>query len=160
MMKRIKGILELFRFELPLAAGLCSLLGAIISTGRLPPLGILLSGFLCVFFISSSAMISNDYFDLETDRVNSPARPLPSGRALPGDAILFTAITTILGFAAAARLGSGALVVALIFCALGLFYNWRGKAYGLIGNLMVSACVGIMFIFGAIAVGSPWNPVI
>ena len=64
------------------------------------------------------------------------------------------------GFVAAARLGSGALVVALIFCALGLFYNWRGKAYGLIGNLMVSACVGIIFIFGAIAVGSPWNPVI
>jgi geranylgeranylglycerol-phosphate geranylgeranyltransferase len=35
-----------------------------------------------------------------------------------------------------------------------------GKSAGMIGNLMVSACVAIMFIFGAIAVGQPWNPVI
>jgi len=159
-MTRIKAILQLFRFELPLAAGVCTLLGAVISAGKLPPFGILLPGFLCVFFISSSAMISNDYFDLEIDRVNVPGRPLPSGRALPRDAILLTAITTSLGLAAAARIGLGALVVALIFWALGLFYNWKGKVTGLIGNLMVSACVGIMFIFGAIAVGAAWNPVI
>ena len=159
-MKRIKGILGLFRFELPLAAGICTLIGAIISAGRLPSFGMLLPGCMCVFFISSSAMISNDYFDLETDRVNAPGRPLPSGRARPGDAVLLTIITTILGLAAAARIGIIALVVALIFWAIGLFYNWIGKASGLIGNLMVSACVGIMFIFGAIAVGAPWNPVI
>ena len=159
-MKRIKGILALFRLELPLAAGICTLLGSVISAGRLPPLGILLPGFLCVFFISSSAMMSNDYFDLETDRINAPARPLPSGQACLGDAVFLTIITTILGLAAAAWIGLAALVVAMIFWAIGLFYNWKGKASGLIGNLMVSACVGIMFIFGAIAVGVPWNPVI
>jgi geranylgeranylglycerol-phosphate geranylgeranyltransferase len=159
-MKRIKGILGLFRFELPLAAGICTLLGSVISAGRLPALVVLLPGCMCVFFISSSAMISNDYFDLETDRVNAPGRPLPSGRARPGDAVLLTIITTILGLAAAARIGIIALVVALIFWAIGLFYNWIGKASGLIGNLMVSACVGIMFIFGAIVVGHLWNPVI
>ena len=158
-MIRFKAILQLFRFELPLAAGICTTLGAVISAGRLPPLGMLLPGFLCVFFISSSSMIANDYFDLATDRINAPGRPLPSGRALPGDAILFTAITTLLGLAAAARIGPDALLVALIFWALGLFYNWKGKASGLAGNLMVSACVGIMFISGAIAVGEPWNPV-
>jgi geranylgeranylglycerol-phosphate geranylgeranyltransferase len=51
-------------------------------------------------------------------------------------------------------------MVALLFWALSLFYNWKGKASGWIGNLMVSACVGIMFIFGAIAVSALWNPVI
>ena len=159
-MKRIKAILQLFRIELPLAAGVCTSIGTIISIGRLPPLGILLPGFLCVFFISSSAMISNDYFDLETDRVNAPERPLPSGNAFPKDAVLFTILTAILGLAAAARIGLTALVVALVFWIIGFLYNWKGKASGLIGNLMVSACVGIMFIFGAIAVGEPWNPVI
>jgi geranylgeranylglycerol-phosphate geranylgeranyltransferase len=159
-MKRIKAIFQLFRFELPLAAGICTLIGAVISAGRLPPWVILLPGFLCVFFISSSAMISNDYFDLETDRVNAPHRPLPSGRARPRDAVLFTAITTILGLISAAWIGLPALMVALLFWALSLFYNWKGKASGWIGNLMVSACVGIMFIFGAIAVSALWNPVI
>jgi geranylgeranylglycerol-phosphate geranylgeranyltransferase len=105
-------------------------------------------------------MISNDYFDLETDRINAPDRPLPSGRALPGDAVLFTVLTSILGLAAAAWVGLIALVVVLVFWVIGLLYNWKGKTSGLIGNLMVSACVGIMFIFGAIAVGEPWNPVI
>jgi len=159
-MIRIKAILQLFRFELPLAAGICTLIGTVISAGGLPHLGILLLAFLCVFFISSSSIISNDYFDVETDRINAPDRPLPSGRAHAGDAVLFTALTAILGFAAGARLGLTALVVALVFWIIGLLYNWRGKASGLIGNLMVSACVGIMFIFGAIAVGAPWNPVI
>lgn len=159
-MTRIKAILQLFRFELPLAAGVCTLLGAVISAGRLPSLDILLPCFLCVFFISSSAMISNDYFDLETDRVNAPARPLPSGRAQPGDAVLLTCITALLGLAAAVRIGLAALGVVLIFWMVGLLYNWKGKASGLAGNLMVSSCVGIMFIFGAIAVGAAWNPVI
>jgi geranylgeranylglycerol-phosphate geranylgeranyltransferase len=153
-------MLQLFRLELPLAAGICTLLGAVISAGRLPAPGMLVSGFLCVFFISSSAMVSNDYFDLETDRINAPARPLPSGRARPGDAILLTILTTSLGLAAASRIGLGAFILALIFWGMGLFYNWRGKASGLIGNLMVSTCVGIMFIFGAIAAGEPWNPII
>jgi geranylgeranylglycerol-phosphate geranylgeranyltransferase len=101
-MLRIKAIIQLFRIELPLAAGVCTLIGAIISPGKLPPLWILLSVFLCVFFISSSAMISNDYFDLETDRINAPDRPLPSGHAQPKDAILFAILTAILGLAAAA----------------------------------------------------------
>ncbi len=160
MTLRIKGIIQLFRIELPLAAGVCALMGAIISAGTLPPLWIVLPVFLCVFFISSSAMISNDYFDLETDRINAPNRPLPSGHALPKDAILFTFITAILGLSAAARIDLAALVVALVLWMIGLLYNWKGKTSGLIGNLMVSTCVGMMFIFGAIAVGEPWNPVI
>lgn len=160
MMKRIKAILQLFRIELPLAAGICTLIGATISAGRLPSWGILLPGFLCVFFVSSSAMISNDYFDLETDRVNAPDRPLPSGHALPKDAVLFTFLTASLGLAAAARINLTALLVALIFWTIGFLYNWKGKSAGFIGNLMVSACVGIMFIFGAIVVGHLWNPVI
>ncbi|MGD0876521.1 MAG: UbiA family prenyltransferase [Anaerolineales bacterium] len=158
-MLRIKAIKQLFRIELPLAAGVCTLIGAIISAGKLPPLWILLSVFLCVFFISSSAMISNDYFDLETDRINAPDRPLPSGHAHPKDAILFAILTAILGLAAAAWMGLAALVVALVLWTTGLAYNWKGKATGLIGNLMVSACIGMVFIFGAIAVGEPWNPV-
>jgi geranylgeranylglycerol-phosphate geranylgeranyltransferase len=159
MMLRIKAIIQLFRTELPLAAGVCTLIGATIPAGKLPPLWIALSVFLCVFFISSSAMISNDYFDLETDRINAPNRPLPSGHALPKDAILLTFLTAILGLAAAARIGLSALVVALVLWMIGLLYNWKGKATGLIGNLIVSACVGMVFIFGAIAVGEPWNPV-
>jgi geranylgeranylglycerol-phosphate geranylgeranyltransferase len=159
MMLRIKAIIQLFRIELPLAAGVCTLIGATISAGKLPPLWIALSVFLCVFFISSSAMISNDYFDLDTDRVNAPNRPLPSGHALPRDAILLTFLTAILGLAAAAGIGLSALVVALVLWMIGLLYNRKGKATGLIGNLMVSACAGMVFIFGAIAVGEPWNPV-
>ena len=158
-MLRIKAIIQLFRIELPLAAGVCTLIGATISAGKLPPLWIALSVFLCVFFISSSAMISNDYFDLETDRINAPDRPLPSGHAQPKDAILFAILTAILGLAAAAWISLAALVVALVLWLIGLVYNWKGKATGLIGNLMVSVCVGMVFIFGAIAVGEPWNPV-
>jgi hypothetical protein len=71
------------------------------------------------------------YFDLETDRINAPNRPLPSGHALPKDAILFTLLTAILGLAAAAMIGLAALVVALVLWMIGLlpgFYvtkSWK-----------------------------------
>ncbi|MDD1761586.1 MAG: prenyltransferase, partial [Methanothrix sp.] len=60
--------------ELPLAAGICVVAGEIIGSESLPTFFVGLMGFLTGFFISGAAMISNDYFDLEVDRVNHPNR--------------------------------------------------------------------------------------
>ena len=36
-------------------------------------------------------------------------------------------------------------------------YNWKLKAAGLWGNLMVSTSVASTFLLGGIGVGQPWN---
>ncbi|HLO33146.1 MAG TPA: UbiA family prenyltransferase [Anaerolineales bacterium] len=43
---------------------------------------------------------------------------------------------------------------------VGVLYNWRFKANGLWGNLMVAASVAITFILGGIAVGQPLNKIV
>lgn len=155
--RKIKGLIELLRPELPIAAGLCVIIGEIIAYGRYPSFQKLFLGFLWGFFISSPAMIINDYFDIEVDRVNSPHRPLPSGLILPITAINFAIFTTLIGLVASAFISKSAILLYIIFWLVGFLYNWKLKEMGLLGNLLVSSSVSITFILGGIAVGEPWN---
>ena len=95
---RITAFLDLLKPELPLAAGICVIAGEIIGLGHVPTVMQLFLGFLTGFLISGSAMMSNDYFDIEVDRVNNPNRPLPSGRISIREVIVFTCIFSIGGF--------------------------------------------------------------
>lgn len=158
--KKIRGAIQLFRPELPLAAGVCVVLGEIIALGSLPTVRELLLGFACGFFLSGAALTLNDYFDIEVDKVNAPQRPIPAGLLTPSDAILLTALATLIGLIAAILINPLAFSVSLIFWVFGVLYNWRYKAEGLWGNLMVAASVGITFILGGIAVGQPLNRIV
>src|SRR3972149_6554245 len=77
---KIIGMVRLFRPELPFAAAICVVLGEILALGGFPTARELSLGFACGFFMSATALILNDYFDLEVDRINAPERPLPSGQ--------------------------------------------------------------------------------
>lgn len=158
--KKLRGAIQLVRPELPFAAGVCVLLGEIVALGAFPAMREIILGFGCGFFISGSAIILNDYFDLEVDRVNTPSRPLPSGIISPSEAILLTVITTVLGLAAAFMMGLPAFSLCVVFWLIGFLYNWKFKEAGLPGNLMVSSSVAITFILGGMAVGQPWNQIV
>lgn len=158
--KKIKGTIQLFRPELPFAAGICVVLGEITAWNGLPPLRESLLGFTCGFFLSGAALTLNDYFDIEVDRINTPQRPIPSGLLTPSDAILLTAIATLIGLTTALLIHPLAFLVGTIFWIIGVLYNWRYKAKGLWGNLMVATSVGSTFILGGIAVGQPLNKVV
>ena len=158
--KKIKGIIRLFRPELPFSAGICVLLGEIVALGGFPPIREAVLGFMCGFFISGSALISNDYFDLEVDKVNSPDRPLPSGAVSPSEAILLASLAMLIGLAASFAISLQAFILSLIFGAVGILYNWRFKQAGLLGNLMVASSVAITFILGGLAVGQPFNKIV
>jgi len=157
---KINGVIQLIRPELPLAAGLCVVLGEVVALGGVPSLRQAMLGFLCGFFISGSAIILNDFFDLEVDRVNTPTRPLATGIILPAEAVWLTIITAILGLAASAWISLPAFVLCVIFWIIGALYNWKFKAAGLWGNLMVSSSVGITLILGGMSVGQPWNGIV
>ncbi len=158
--RKTKGIIQLFRPELPFAAGICVILGEIVALGGFPPIREVMLGFVCGFFISGSALVSNDYFDLEVDRINSPDRPLPSGAVSPSEALLLAAIAMLIGLTASFAISVQALILSLVFGAVGILYNWRFKQEGLWGNLMVASSVAITFILGGLAVGHPFNMVV
>ncbi len=158
--KKAKGIIQILRPELPLAAGACVALGEVVALGGFPNLQEITLGFLCGFFISGSAIVLNDYFDLEVDRVNTPDRPLPAGLLSSSEAILLAVITALLGLVAAYLISIPAFFLCILFGAIGFLYNWKFKEIGLAGNLMVSSSVGITFILGGMAAGEPWNKIV
>jgi len=160
MRQKLIGAVQLFRPELPFAAGVCVVLGEIIALGKFPSLQPLLLGFTCGFFLSGSALILNDYFDLEVDRINAPQRPLPSGKVSPREAVILAIVTGLLGLVAASVINKYALVLSIPFWVIGVLYNWKYKQAGLLGNLMVSSSVAITFILGGIVVGEPWHPIV
>lgn len=158
MLKRkFWGLFRLFRFELPFAAGISVILGGFLALGQLPTARQIILGFVSVFFISAAALIINDYFDLESDKINTPDRSLPAGLVTERDVIVLFIVVTILGFIAGYMIGLTALLVAGIVWAIGFLYNWHFKKTGLLGNLMVSFSVGMTFIFGGITVGLPFE---
>lgn len=158
MSPKLLGLIRLFRFELPLAAGVCVVLGEILALGRLPSPAQASLGFLSVFFISATSLILNDYFDLETDRINAPERPLPSGLVTEREIIWLSVLVTGLGLLTGFLISSLAGGVATLVWVVGFLYNWRLKKAGLLGNLMVCFSVGMTFIFGGLAVGQPFQP--
>ncbi|HTX92012.1 MAG TPA: UbiA family prenyltransferase [Anaerolineales bacterium] len=155
--KKIQALIQLFRPELPFAAGVCVVVGEVIASRGYPSLLDVALGFLCGAFISGSAIVSNDYFDLEVDRVNTPGRPLPMGTVTPGETIFFTIGTLVVGLAAAIGISLPAFGLCLALGLISFLYNWKFKEAGLAGNLMVSTCVALTFLLGGMAVGGIWN---
>lgn len=160
MFRKVRAFFGIMRLDLSFAAGICVVGGEVVATGILPNLNEIFLGFVVGFFISSSVLILNDYFDVEIDRINMPARPLPSGLIKPSEVILLSIFTMFVGIATAFLIGRVALFVAISLWMVGFLYDWKFKRTGLLGNLMVSTSVALTFIFGGITVGILWNPVI
>ena len=154
------GLIRLFRFELPFAAGSCVVLGEILALGKIPPVSMLLLGFFSIFFISATGLILNDYFDYDIDKINSPERPLPSGLVTKREVIWLASVIAILGLAFGFMISTLALLVAFIVWVVGFLYNWRFKRSGLSGNILVCFSVGMTFIFGGIVVGNVFDKVV
>jgi geranylgeranylglycerol-phosphate geranylgeranyltransferase len=157
---KVRGAIQIIRLELPLAAALCVLIGEWLGQGVFPPAGLAASGFAIGFFLAASAMITNDYFDLEVDRVNAPGRPLPAGLLTPVEAMALGLVTGLIGLTVAGAVSLQALVFALAVWVLGFLYNARFKAAGLWGNLMVCASVAMTFLLGGLLAGAPWSPTV
>lgn len=158
--QKIKAIVQLLRVDLSFAAGISVVVGEIVAMGSFPSVYQMILGFAVGFFISTSALILNDYFDIEIDKINVPTRPLPSGIIKPYEVVLLSIISTMIGLLAAFFISYTALIVAAVFWIIGFLYNWKFKRTGLPGNLMVSSSVAITFIFGGIVVGNPWNVIV
>ena len=124
---KVRAVSDLVKPELPIAAGICVIAGEILALRHFPSAVDALFGFLVGFFISGSAMISNDYFDLDVDRINHPQRPLPSGRITILELMVLTCFFSVAGLVAAALLGALTLVLALVIWAVGFLYNWKFK---------------------------------
>ncbi len=157
MMKKIKGLAALLRFELPFSAGICVVMGQLLALGEFAPPPLILAAFLSVFCISAAILVLNDFFDVETDRINAPQRPIPSGAVSPSEALALSLLLLLAGFVLSWLVNLTVLLIAVCLTIIGFLYNRKFKKSGLPGNMMVSFSVGMTFIYGGASVGLPFS---
>ncbi len=118
-------------------------------------------GMIVVFLFTGAGNVLNDYVDRETDRINHPERPIPSGKIEAKNALFLSAI-----------MYSGGLLVSLLLplflpqlivflnLILMISYEVKFKSEGLSGNLIISYLTGSVFIFGGSIYGRLSLPLI
>ena len=145
---RLFGFLSLMRPINCLMMGFAVIVGVLLAGERDMNAVTLTLGFLTAFTFTGASMAFNDFCDREIDRVNMPDRPIPRGVVSPKEALLFSIILTIIGFVSAFLTNFNCFLLTLLACAFFVLYSTKGKRTGLVGNMMVSACVSIPFIYG------------
>jgi geranylgeranylglycerol-phosphate geranylgeranyltransferase len=111
-----------------------------------------LSGFVTGFMLTAASMTVNDYYDRAIDAINEPGRPIPSGMISERESLAFFFVLSVIGFVFAYFTSALCLIVAVISWIVVVTYVTFGKRTGLPGNLLVSTCVAIPFLYGSIAV--------
>jgi geranylgeranylglycerol-phosphate geranylgeranyltransferase len=155
-MKKPLGFIRLMRPINCLMMGIAVIVGASIAgtnslNSKWPNL---IYGFITGFMLTAASMTINDYYDRQIDSINEPNRPIPSGLIKPKEALSFALALTITGFAAAYLTGTFSLATAMLAWIVFVIYTTVGKRSGLPGNLLVSICVAIPFIYGSIAIAN------
>jgi len=151
---RLAPFLTLIRIPNCIMIGLAVLVAETIGLGSLPSPLEAVFGFLTAFLLLAGTMVFNDIQDVQVDRVNSPDRPIPSGRVTIQQAYGLSLVFSALALISSLVLGLFTFLTALAAFGLMAYYNTRGKKTGLLGNAVVSFNVALPFFFGGLAVNS------
>ncbi|NQV41214.1 MAG: geranylgeranylglycerol-phosphate geranylgeranyltransferase [Candidatus Marinimicrobia bacterium] len=123
--------------------------------GELGQLDVLLLLILSVITINAGGNIINDIYDLEIDRINRPARPLPSGVMSVAQARFYLIFNFSVGVVLSWFISMEAFIIAgLISIPTLVAYSACFKRQPLIGNLTVSFMLGLAFIYVGSAFGN------
>jgi 4-hydroxybenzoate polyprenyltransferase len=155
---RIRGYVELARPFTLVAPALGVLSGAVTAAGAHPPepwsaalivyptIGALMAA---VFNAGNNAL--NQIYDLEIDRINKPARPLPSGVLTVGDAWRFTIVTYTLTLVLAWLVAPGGrhecfwiVVIAVVCTYIYSVPPLRTKQRGIWANVTIAIPRGVL----------------
>jgi geranylgeranylglycerol-phosphate geranylgeranyltransferase len=127
-----------------------ALVGAGLSiTDFLPQVGLAV---IIVFIFMAGANSLNDYYDRNIDKINHPKRPIPAGKIKAGTALDLSVIALIISVLLGALINLTAFLIVGTAALLIVLYEVQYKNQGLIGNVIISLLVALIFIFGGAAV--------
>ncbi|MBN1861737.1 MAG: UbiA family prenyltransferase [Candidatus Thermoplasmatota archaeon] len=111
-------------------------------------------------FLSTGTMFHNDITDLESDKINRPKKPVPSG-LLKEKTVYYTGIVLMIvsiffgllvNFWDKGEINWQCGVLTFFLVVIGLYYNYYGKHHGLVGHMAVAIGVSAIPYWGALAV--------
>ncbi|MCL5802212.1 MAG: UbiA family prenyltransferase [Thermoplasmataceae archaeon] len=108
-----------------------------------------------VFMVISAGNIINDVVDVEIDRLNHPDRSLVKfPEMIPKAKMLFVVLFIVPLILSILFISIMALLLVIVAEILLITYELYTKKLGITGNITISILVGLIFIFGGIAVNS------
>jgi geranylgeranylglycerol-phosphate geranylgeranyltransferase len=139
-------------------AVIAALIGGLLVAGNNPtlfsnlyPLGFAL---LAVFLITGAGNVINDYFDVESDKVNKPKRPIPAGRVSRKKALTFSLVLFAAGIILTVFINWACILIAAINSILLVVYSYSLQDRILLGNIVIGYLVGSTFLFGGASLGN------
>lgn len=144
---RLRDLAVLTRFHNCLLASASVAIGSLLASHSVTSGAIL--GASAALLIAAGGYALNDVYDIETDRVSKPSRPLPSGRVCRRGALRVTAVGWVAGLALSVLAGPVAVAFALAYMLLIWLYSAGIKSAGLAGHVLVSAVAASGFVLGA-----------
>ncbi len=152
IVRKISGLVRLIRPINCSMMGFAVFVGIVLTSPQFLTTGGLyvIYGFGTGFLLTGASMIINDYYDKEIDAINEPNRPIPSGIITAHEALLSFFVLSVLGLLLAYFVSVLCLLVAVFSWIVVITYVTFGKRMGLVGNLLVSTCVAIPFIYGSL----------
>ncbi len=162
MTSHVKGyIAELRPFNCAMAAG-AALIGIFVSDATFTNTLLMPAflAFVAVFLVTGGGNVVNDYFDVNIDRINKPARPLPTGLITLSEALVYAGALLFTGIILALLINPLCFGLAALNSALLIMYAWRLKRSARIGNLLVGYLTGSVFLFGGASVSAFYIPTV
>jgi 4-hydroxybenzoate polyprenyltransferase len=150
-MGTLSAVLRLTRVEHSLML-VIAVIAAELVVGSIPPWPVFILALVPPVLISMASFAINDYYDVETDRMNRKKRPLVEGTLTPKGARNIAATCFVAGVAASALINAYAFVIALIFASLAFLYSYKLKTMLLVGNAYIALTMVIPFVYGDLVV--------
>jgi geranylgeranylglycerol-phosphate geranylgeranyltransferase len=116
--------------------------------------GTILLAAVTASIVTACGNIINDVFDYETDLVNKPNRPLPSGNISKSSAVVFYFVLLIISLIVSCLISWIIFTIVLLSQLLLLLYSLSLKKIPLLGNVVISFLTGFVFIYGGIIAGN------
>jgi len=159
-LKKLRYLFEITRAVNALITSIVVIVGAVISIKGNYSTGVIILAGISAALTAAAGNIINDIIDRDSDQINHPSRPLPSGNLKVNHAVAEYVLLIFIANLLAYFINQLAFVIVLLTTFLLFLYSNKLKQIPLLGNITVAYLTGMAFIFGGIAVDHPHTALI
>jgi geranylgeranylglycerol-phosphate geranylgeranyltransferase len=151
---KVYAYIELIRIINVIITFISVIVAVIISSDISSVNGTIILAAVCAAIVTAAGNVINDLWDIETDAVNKPDRPLPSEKITRKEALNFYFSLILLSIIISMSLSLIVFAIIILAHLLLLLYTTGLKKISFLGNFVISFLTGFVFIYGGLLTGN------